>query len=100
MSRDFPGGPSGLTPTAANKKRRGNNSAFSSGNPARLHKQISGNLPRFADLVDHLDRQRTAAIEQFGCARSGAQQFGKLGLRMSQLLDRVIQKVDRIRSVD
>src|ERR1700686_643474 len=64
--------------------------------PARPHQKIGRNLPRLADLVNHLDRQRTAPVQQLGCTRPRAEQLGEFGLRMSELFDGVVQQVDWI----
>ncbi len=45
----------------------------------RPNQQVSRNFPCLADLVNHLDRQRTAARENFGSAGARAQKLGKLG---------------------
>src|ERR1700680_376977 len=53
--------------------------------PARPHQKIGRNLPRLADLVNHLDRQRTAPVQQLGCTRPRAEQLGEFGFWTSEI---------------
>jgi hypothetical protein len=46
----------------------------------RPNEKICGNFPRFTDLVDHFDCERTSARENFGRTRARAEEFGKLAL--------------------
>src|SRR5215831_16869577 len=78
------------SPQCAARPAGGDRPAHLSGsfNLVRPNEQISRNFPRFADLVNHVDRQRTPARENFGSTGARAQERGQLGLGMTQLGNR------------
>src|SRR5882724_3808367 len=60
------------------------------------NQKISRNLPRFADLVNHLDRERSPARKNLRRARARVQKFCQLGLGMAELVYGIPEHVDRI----
>jgi hypothetical protein len=71
-------------------------------NPAdrvRANQKLSRNFPRFADLVDHFNGERAPARENFRCARPRSQELAELGLGVPELLDRMTQYVDRVKTL-
>ena len=64
--------------------------------PVRPNEKIGRNFPRLAELVDHVDRERASASENLGCTQVGAENIGEFALRVPQLLDRVVEHIDRI----
>src|SRR5262249_9003015 len=66
--------------------------------PVRLNEEVGWNFPCFADLVNHLDRERTPARENFGSARARAQELSQLGLGVAKLRERIVKHVNRIKT--
>ena len=64
--------------------------------PVGPNEKVCRNLPRLADPVDHIDRQRPPARENFGCARTRAQEFRKLNLAVAEFVDRIVKDLDGI----
>src|SRR5947209_10935230 len=60
------------------------------------NEKVRRNLPRFADLVDHLDRECAAAHQNFRCTRPRAEEVSKFCLSVTELLDGIMQHIDRI----
>jgi hypothetical protein len=60
--------------------------------------KIRRNFPRVADLMDHIDCKRTSSGENFRCTRSRFQKFGQFRLRVPELVDRIVEDVDRIKA--
>src|SRR5450631_3673846 len=56
--------------------------------------KIGGNLPVFAELVDHIDGERAPTRENFRCARARSQNLGQFRLSMAELLDGIVEYVD------
>src|SRR5438270_250508 len=73
-------------------------SRWSSGNHdlVRANKKVSRNFPRFADLVDHLDRECAPPRKNLRGPRARAQKFCQLGLGMAELVYGIAEHVDRI----
>ena len=62
-------------------------------------KQISGNLPRLADLLNRFDRKGAPARKNLRCARTRAQELGQFRLRVAEFFDGVVEHVDWIEAV-
>src|SRR2546425_11828792 len=60
------------------------------------NEKVRRNLPRFADLVDHLDRECAAAHQNFRYTRPRAEEVSKFCLSVTELLDGIMQHIDRI----
>ena len=75
---------------------RGSSGAF---NFVRANEKVSRNFPRFTDFVDHLDRKRTPARENFRSTRAGAEEFGEFGLSVPQLFNGIVEHVDRVKDL-
>jgi hypothetical protein len=61
-----------------------------------LDEEVGGDLPTCVDLLDHLQSEGSPPRQHFGGARARAENVCKLGLAMSELLDRVMQYVDGV----
>src|SRR4051812_44000177 len=57
----------------------------------RTNQKISRNLPRFADLVNHLDRERPPTRKNLRRTRTRAQKFCQFDLGMSEFVDGVAE---------
>jgi len=68
-------------------------------NLVRTNEKIGWNFPRFTDLVDHIDGERAPGRQKFPGSRARTQEFCQLGLRMPELLDRILEHVDRVKTV-
>ncbi len=66
------------------------------GDPIGLHEEIGGNFPTCIDLLNHLKGKGAAPSQDFGRARTRAENVCKLGLTVSELLDRVAQHIHRV----
>jgi hypothetical protein len=53
------------------------------------NQRVRRNLPRFPDLVNHLDRERAPTRKNLGRTRARAQTFCQPGLGMAELVDGV-----------
>src|SRR5215471_12085386 len=72
---------------------------WGSGGPldlVRTDKEVGGNFPRLADLVDHLDRKRAPAGQNFRGTRARSEEFRQLSLSVTEFVDGVAEHVDRV----
>ena len=58
------------------------------------HEEIGWDMPIGGDFLNHLQSEGTTAGKDFGCPRARAEDLGKLGLGVAQLVDRVAQHID------
>src|SRR5438876_11001675 len=60
------------------------------------NQKVSRDFPRFADLVNHLDRERSPTRKNLRRTRARAQKFSQLGLGMAEFVHGIPEHVDRI----
>ncbi len=67
--------------------------------PVRTDEKVRWNFPRFANFVDHVDREWASPRENFRCARPRVQKLGQFYLGVPEFLDGIVEDVDRIKAL-
>src|SRR5215468_8722717 len=64
--------------------------------PIGLHEEISRDFPTCMDFLNHLQSKGAAPSQDFRRARTRAENICKLGLAVTELLDRVTKHIHRV----
>src|SRR5215831_8676149 len=64
--------------------------------PIGLHEEISRDFPTCMDFLNHLQSKGAAPSQDFGRPRTRAENICKLGLAVTEFLDRVTEHIHRV----